>query len=126
GSDEFAVVLVEAGMDVACDLIRRLRIHLVPARRQFGLPREFGISFGAAHYPTDADTVEKLLFHADSGMYRQKGAGRGSRMDEAGHAPHLSAVLVLVADDDAGLLALCRAALQVEGFAVYEASNGRE
>jgi diguanylate cyclase (GGDEF)-like protein len=126
GGDEFAVALVEAGMVTAKDLIRRLRIHLVPARRQFGLPREFGISFGAASFPTDGDTVEKLLFHADGGLYKQKGPGRGLKMDQAGHAPQLGAVRVLVADDDAGLRALCRAALEVEGFEVVEAANGDE
>jgi CheY-like chemotaxis protein len=113
-------------MSTAKDLIRRLRIHLVPARRQFGLPREFGISFGAASYPSDGDTVEKLLFHADGGLYKQKGPGRGLKMDQAGHAPHLGAVRVLVADDDAGLRALCRAALETEGFEVVEAANGDE
>lgn len=111
-------------MSTAKDLIRRLRIHLVPARRQFGLPREFGISFGAASFPDDGDTVEKLLFHADGGLYRQKGPGRGLKMEEAGHAPHLGAVRVLVADDDAGLRALCRAALEAEGFEVIEAAHG--
>jgi diguanylate cyclase (GGDEF)-like protein len=126
GGDEFAVALVEAGMSTARDLIRRLRIHLVPARRQFGLPREFGISFGAASFPADGDTVEKLLFHADGGLYRQKGAGRGLKMAQAGHAPHLGAVRVLVADDDPGLRALCRAALETEGFEVDEAANGDE
>jgi diguanylate cyclase (GGDEF)-like protein len=126
GGDEFAVALVEAGMVTAKDLIRRLRIHLVPARRQFGLPREFGISFGAASFPADGDTVEKLLFHADGGLYKQKGPGRGLKMEQAGHAPHLGAVQVLVADDDAGLRALCRAALEVEGFEVVEAANGDE
>jgi diguanylate cyclase (GGDEF)-like protein len=127
GGDEFAVALVEAGMSTARDLIRRLRIHLVPARRQFGLPREFGISFGAASFPSDGDTIEQLLFHADAKMYRQKGSGgRGERMHEAGHAPQLSAVKVLVADDDADLRVLCRAALEREGFAVTEAANGRE
>ncbi|MEO6866615.1 MAG: diguanylate cyclase, partial [Gaiellales bacterium] len=126
GGDEFAIVLVEAGMSTAKDLIRRLRIHLVPARRQFGLPREFGLSFGAASYPHDGDTVEKLLFHADSGLYRQKGGDRGLKMAQAGHSPKLEAVQVLVADDDAGLRALCRAALEAEGFEVIEASNGNE
>lgn len=126
GGDEFAVALVEAGMSTAHDLIRRLRIHLVPARRQFGLPREFGISFGAANFPADGDTVEKLLFHSDGGLYKQKGGGRGSKMHQAGHAPYLGAVRVLVADDDAGLRALCRAALEAEGFEVDEAANGDE
>ncbi len=126
GGDEFAVALVEAGMATAKDLIRRLRIHLVPARRQFGLPREFGISFGAACFPGDGDTVEKLLFHADGGLYKQKGPGRGLKMEQAGHAPHLGAVRVLVADDDSGLRALCRAALETEGFEVVEAANGDE
>ncbi|MCW2928781.1 MAG: sensor histidine kinase response receiver diguanylate cyclase [Thermoleophilia bacterium] len=126
GGDEFAVALVEAGMATARDLIRRLRIHLVPARRQFGLPREFGISFGAACFPADGDTVEKLLFHADGGLYKQKGPGRGLKMEAAGHAPQLGKVRVLVADDDAGLRALCRAALEVEGFEVEEAANGEQ
>lgn len=126
GGDEFAVALLEAGMSTARDLIRRLRIHLTPARRQFGLPREFGVSFGAATFPAHGDTVEKLLFHADAGLYRQKGPGRGERMDLAGHAPTLANLRVLVADDDDGLRMLCRAALEAEGFEVEEAANGDE
>lgn len=126
GGDEFAVALVEAGMETARDLIRRLRIHLVPARRQFGLPREFGISFGHACFPGDGDTVEQLLFCADGGLYRHKGSGGGEQMARAGAMPQLGAVRVLVADDDPGLRALCRAALEADGYAVIEAADGNE
>lgn len=124
GGDEFAVALVETGLATARDLIRRVRIHLVPARRQFGLPREFGISFGTARFPSDGNTIEKLLFHADSGMYRQKGSGRELSVTDASQALHLNPVRVLVADDDASLRSLCRSALSAEGFEVSEAPHG--
>jgi diguanylate cyclase (GGDEF)-like protein len=129
GGDEFAVVLVEAGRSAARDLIRRVRIHLAPARRQFGLPREFGVSFGSASFPADGDSVDALLYSADAGMYSMKGPGRGLRDDapsvtEAGEAPALRKVRVLVADDDAPVRMLCRAALEHEGFEVLEAVDG--
>jgi diguanylate cyclase (GGDEF)-like protein len=126
GGDEIAVVLVEAGMPAARDLMRRLRIHLTPAKRQFGLPREFGVSFGAATFPDNGDTVEKLLFAADSGLYTAKGPGHGQRMHEAGHAPMLRKLRVLVADDDPGIRLLCTSALERDGFEVIQAADGRE
>jgi diguanylate cyclase (GGDEF)-like protein len=126
GGDEFAVALVEAGIDAAHELIRRLRIHLVPARRQLRLPRKFGASFGAASFPTQGDTVEKLLFAADARMYRAKGPGRGARMEEAGYAPRVERARVLVADDDAGVRDLCSSILEGEGFAVDTAADGEQ
>jgi diguanylate cyclase (GGDEF)-like protein len=126
GGDEFAVALVETGMSAARDLIRRLRIHLAPAKRQFDLPQEFGVSFGAAAFPTQGDTVEKLLFAADTGLYHAKGPGRGERMEEAGHAPTLGKLRVLVADDDPGIRLLCSTALEREGFDVVEAPDGEQ
>ena len=124
GGDEFAVVLVEATADAARDLIRRLRIHLIPARRQLGLPPEFGISYGAATFPHQGTTPDELLFAADSGMYAHKGAGRGERMHEAGHAPTVGKVSVLVADDDAGVRLLCATALEEQGFEVTTTPTG--
>ncbi len=126
GGDEFAVALVEAGMPAARDLMRRLRIHLTPAKRQFGLPKEFGVSFGAATFPEQGDTVEKLLFAADSGLYKMKGGGRGEGMQAVGHAPTLRRLRILVADDDPGVRALCASILEAEGFEVRQAANGEQ
>ena len=125
GGDEFAVALVETeSSTAAADLIRRMRIHLAPARRHFGLPREFGISYGSAVYAVDGDTVEELLFAADAGLYRAKGPGRGELMTSAGHSPTLEKVRVLVADDDAGVRALCSAVLEEAGFDVTCVADG--
>lgn len=126
GGDEFAVALIEADMSAARDLIRRLRIHLTPARRQFGLPKEFGVSFGSATFPEAGDTVEKLLFAADTGLYKAKGPGKGAKMEQAGHAPSLRKLRVLVADDDPGIRMLCSSMLENEGFDVVLAANGEQ
>ncbi|MBC7644771.1 MAG: response regulator, partial [Thermoleophilia bacterium] len=125
GGDESAGALVETeGTSAGSDLIRRMRIHLAPARRHFGLPREFGISYGSAVYAVDGETVEELLFAADAGLYRAKGQGRGELMVEAGHSPTLEKVRVLVADDDAGVRALCAAVLEEAGFDVTCVPDG--
>lgn len=124
GGDEFAIALIEADEVAAADLVRRLRIHLTPARRQFHLPDGFGISYGAASLDEAGATAEQLLFAADKAMYRAKGPGRGQRMEQAGALPELCSLRVLVADDDAVLRQLCRDALEREGFAVAEARDG--
>lgn len=127
GGDEFAVALIEADMATARDLIRRLRIHLTPTRRQFGLPKEFGVGFGSATFPEQGETVEKLLLSADARLYEQKGGGRGERIGEVPHAPEqLTRLRVLVADDDPGIRLLCQSMLEAEGFEVDVVSNGRE
>lgn len=126
GGDEFAVVLVEAGPDTALDLIRRLRIHLTPARRKLNLPVRFGISFGSATYPAQGTTIEDLMTAADRRMYRDKGPGRGAAVQKEGVVPEVSALRTLIVDDEAGLRTLCDSVLQANGFETVQAGSGAE
>jgi diguanylate cyclase (GGDEF)-like protein len=68
GGDEFALVLPEAGPDIATRVVTRVRERLsgeteVPA---------LSVSAGVAAYPEDGDTPEKLLGAADRALYGMK------------------------------------------------------
>lgn len=75
GGDEFALVLPEAGAEIAQRVIQRISDRLTMDGE---LPR-VSASAGAAVYPADGDTVEKLLGAADRALYRMKGPGSGVR-----------------------------------------------
>ncbi len=68
GGDEFALVLPEAGREVAARVVERVRERLV---QDGELPR-LSVSAGAAMFPADGDTPEKLLGAADHALYRMK------------------------------------------------------
>jgi len=74
GGDEFALVLPEAGKDIASRVVSRIRERLsaeteVPA---------LSVSAGVAAFPGDGDTPEKLLGAADRALYLMKHGGRSS------------------------------------------------
>jgi diguanylate cyclase (GGDEF)-like protein len=74
GGDEFALVLPEAGKDIASRVVSRIRERLsseteVPA---------LSVSAGVAAFPEDGDTPEKLLGAADRALYVMKHGGRSS------------------------------------------------
>jgi len=71
GGDEFALVLPEAGPDIASRVVSRIRERLsseaeVPA---------LSVSAGVAAFPEDGDTPEKLLGAADRALYGMKHRG---------------------------------------------------
>jgi diguanylate cyclase (GGDEF)-like protein len=71
GGDEFALVLPEAGRDIASRVVSRVRERLsaeaeVPA---------LSVSAGVAAFPEDGDTPEKLLGAADRALYGMKHRG---------------------------------------------------
>ncbi len=68
GGDEFAVVLPESGAEAAVQVSQRACACLSTDGE---LPR-ISVSAGAAVYPQDGDTVEKLLAAADRQLYRMK------------------------------------------------------
>jgi len=68
GGDEFALVLPEAGPDVALRVVERICERLA---RDGELPR-LTVSAGTASFPQDGDTPEKLLVAADRALYRMK------------------------------------------------------
>jgi diguanylate cyclase (GGDEF)-like protein len=73
GGDEFALVLPEAGPDIATRVVNRVRERLATENEQPAL----SVSAGVAAYPEDGDTPEKLLGAADRALYRMKHRGGG-------------------------------------------------
>ena len=68
GGDEFAIVLPEAGRDIATRIVSRIR-------ERMALETETPVlsaSAGVAAFPEDGDTPEKLLAAADRALYRMK------------------------------------------------------
>jgi diguanylate cyclase (GGDEF)-like protein len=74
GGDEFAVVLPEAGRDIAARVVGRIRERLAAETETPVL----SFSAGVAAFPEDGDTPEKLLGAADRALYRMKHHGGGS------------------------------------------------
>src|SRR2546427_10257575 len=74
GGDEFAVVLPEAGKDIAARVVSRIRERLTAETEVPAL----SVSAGVAAFPEDGDTPEKLLGAADRALYVMKHGGRSS------------------------------------------------
>ncbi len=68
GGDEFALVLPEAGKDIASRVVSRIRerVSLEPEHPALS------VSAGVAAFPEDGDTPEKLLGAADRALYAMK------------------------------------------------------
>jgi diguanylate cyclase (GGDEF)-like protein len=71
GGDEFALVLPEAGRDVASRVVGRIRERLSSETE----PPALSVSAGVAAFPEDGDTPEKLLAAADRALYGMKNRG---------------------------------------------------
>jgi len=74
GGDEFALVLPEAGKDIATRVVTRIRERLAAEAEAPAL----SVSAGVAAFPEDGDTPEKLLAAADRALYIMKHGGRSS------------------------------------------------
>jgi diguanylate cyclase (GGDEF)-like protein len=72
GGDEFALVLPEAGKDIASRVVSRVRERLSSEAEHPAL----SVSAGVAAFPEDGDTPEKLLGAADRALYAMKHHGR--------------------------------------------------
>jgi len=68
GGDEFAIVLPEAGKDIATRIVSRIRERMVADTEAPAI----SASAGVAAFPEDGDTPEKLLAAADRALYRMK------------------------------------------------------
>jgi diguanylate cyclase (GGDEF)-like protein len=68
GGDEFALVLPEAGKDIASRVVSRIRERLSAEPEHPAL----SVSAGVAAFPEDGDTPEKLLGAADRALYAMK------------------------------------------------------
>jgi diguanylate cyclase (GGDEF)-like protein len=74
GGDEFALVLPEAGPDIAERVVARIRERLSAEAERPAL----SVSAGVAAFPEDGDTPEKLLGAADRALYGMKNRGKSS------------------------------------------------
>jgi diguanylate cyclase (GGDEF)-like protein len=74
GGDEFALVLPEAGKEIASRVVSRIRERLAAETEVPAL----SVSAGVAAFPEDGDTPEKLLGSADRALYVMKHGGRSS------------------------------------------------
>ena len=74
GGDEFALVLPEAGPDIATRVVARIREKLAAEPEKPAL----SVSAGVASFPEDGDTAEQLLGAADRALYGMKNRGGGS------------------------------------------------
>jgi len=71
GGDEFAIILPEAGKDIASRIVSRIRERMASDTEKPSL----SASAGVAAFPEDGDTPEKLLAAADRALYRMKHRG---------------------------------------------------
>ena len=74
GGDEFALVLPEAGRDIASRVVSRIRERLAAETEA----PKISVSAGVSAFPEDGDTPEKLLGTADRALYTMKHGGRSS------------------------------------------------
>lgn len=74
GGDEFALLLPEAGKDIASRVVSRIRERLASETEQPAV----SVSAGVAAFPEDGDTPEKLLGAADNALYVMKHRGKSS------------------------------------------------
>jgi diguanylate cyclase (GGDEF)-like protein len=78
GGDEFGLVLPRGGgRDETVALLTRVRAELAAEVVLNGICLSVEASFGVCFYPSDGDTVEALLQHADSAMYEGKHGSTG-------------------------------------------------
>jgi diguanylate cyclase (GGDEF)-like protein len=72
GGDEFALVLPEAGPEIANRVVSRIRERMAGETESPAL----SASAGVAAFPEDGDTPEKLLGAADRALYGMKNRGK--------------------------------------------------
>lgn len=89
GGDEFAMVLPSGGRAETLALLHRVRAELGEEVVLDGVSLHVEACFGVCFYPEGADTVEDLLQHADTAMYRGK-QGPGGIMIYDSSWPHLA------------------------------------
>jgi diguanylate cyclase (GGDEF)-like protein len=72
GSDEFAVLLVDAGHEQVEVVVDRVTHKLADLVQRRALPRKVECSIGIAVSPVPPESAEELLREADLGMNRRK------------------------------------------------------
>lgn len=77
GGDEFVIYLHGAEVDVAESVARRILEQMRTPFMLDGMGFSIQCSIGIALYPQDGATLDDLVKHADTAMYRVKERGRG-------------------------------------------------
>ncbi len=91
GGDEFVIILPETGAAGASSVAEKILNTLITPYSVNGHELSVSASIGISLFPDDSWDFESLLKHADTAMYRAKGAGRRSyqfftqSMKEAAH-----------------------------------------
>lgn len=79
GGDEFVILLSDVNEPEDAALIARRILHEIPEGFNLeGHQVTVTTSIGISIYPTDGQTSEELLKHADSAMYHAKGTGKNN------------------------------------------------
>jgi diguanylate cyclase (GGDEF)-like protein/PAS domain S-box-containing protein len=113
GGDEFVIVLANHKDGKAVDdTIRRVIEEISAPWMAKDLELRVTCSVGVAVYPTDGNTVETLLRHADSAMYKAKEVGRNNFQ-------YFSADLNLNATERLAMLNSLRYALANDEFVLH-------
>lgn len=77
GGDEFVLLLPETSLAQACEVVERIRVHLMAQPVEFGdrlMP--VTISSGISGLASDLETLDSLMERADQALYQAKEAGR--------------------------------------------------
>ncbi len=72
GGDEFAVALIETEPTAGPAFVKRLATTLAGNGNGQELPTEISFSAGTAHFPSDAESAERLFELADARLYEAK------------------------------------------------------
>lgn len=82
GGEEFVVIMPDASVEAASLATERLQSRFAAKCVERNLPGADTTTFtaGIANYPTDGDTVEKLVERADKRLYKGKDHGRNRVM----------------------------------------------
>ena len=96
GGDEFGLVLPRGGgRDETVALLTRVRTELAEEVVLDGISLSVEASFGVCFYPSDGDTVEALLQHADSAMYQGKHGSTGVVVYDPATPQHATHSLIM-------------------------------
>ena len=77
GGEEFAVILVETGLEKALLTAERIRKNIEHLDSNFkGNTIHVTVSIGAVEFPNSSKDVESLILEADKALYRAKSEGR--------------------------------------------------
>jgi diguanylate cyclase (GGDEF)-like protein/putative nucleotidyltransferase with HDIG domain len=76
GGDEFAVILSDAGTEIAITIGERVRRAVARCAVEVGAPPGITVSVGIAIFPESAESTEELVKLADEALYRVKSSRR--------------------------------------------------